>query len=135
MFFRRFVSVFFHSHSSLLKNKPELVQKAREVFNILKKKHGAVMWDDNGNIGKRYRRQDEIGTPYCVVIDFDASGFFCVTGTGFGLDAITLVKAVEPHGDGKFFAFRHGGKDDQGERQAQHQDQGKESFHGSTSLP
>lgn len=57
--------------SPLLKNKPELVQKAREVFNILKKKHGAVMWDDNGNIGKRYRRQDEIGTPYCVVIDFD----------------------------------------------------------------
>ena len=32
--------------------------------------HGNVMWDDNGNIGKRYRRQDEIGTPYCVVIDF-----------------------------------------------------------------
>lgn len=57
--------------SPLLKNKPELVAKAREVFAILKKKHGAVMWDDNGNIGKRYRRQDEIGTPYCVVIDFD----------------------------------------------------------------
>jgi len=57
--------------SPLLKNKPELVAKAREVYNILKKKHGAVMWDDNGNIGKRYRRQDEIGTPYCVVIDFD----------------------------------------------------------------
>ena len=38
---------------------------------MLKKKHGNVMWDDNGNIGKRYRRQDEIGTPYCVVIDFD----------------------------------------------------------------
>ena len=38
---------------------------------MLKKKYGAVMWDDNGNIGKRYRRQDEIGTPYCVVIDFD----------------------------------------------------------------
>jgi glycyl-tRNA synthetase len=38
---------------------------------MLKKKHGAVMWDDNGNIGKRYRRQDEIGTPYCVVVDFD----------------------------------------------------------------
>lgn len=57
--------------SPLLKNKPELVAKAREVFTILKKKHGAVMWDDNGNIGKRYRRQDEIGTPYCVVIDFD----------------------------------------------------------------
>jgi glycyl-tRNA synthetase len=57
--------------SPLLKNKPELVEKAREVYAALKKKHGAVMWDDNGNIGKRYRRQDEIGTPYCVVIDFD----------------------------------------------------------------
>ncbi|MBI3494936.1 glycine--tRNA ligase [Candidatus Saccharibacteria bacterium] len=57
--------------SPLLKNKPELVAKAREVYDTLKKKHGNVMWDDNGNIGKRYRRQDEIGTPYCVVIDFD----------------------------------------------------------------
>ena len=56
--------------SPLLKNKPELVEKAREVYNMLKKKYGAVMWDDNGNIGKRYRRQDEIGTPHCVVIDF-----------------------------------------------------------------
>ncbi|MEO8104800.1 MAG: glycine--tRNA ligase [Candidatus Saccharibacteria bacterium] len=57
--------------SPLLKNKPELVSKAREVYAMLKKEFGAVMWDDNGNIGKRYRRQDEIGTPYCVVIDFD----------------------------------------------------------------
>ena len=57
--------------SPLLKNKPELVEKAREVYNMLKKEFGNVMWDDNGNIGKRYRRQDEIGTPYCVVIDFD----------------------------------------------------------------
>lgn len=57
--------------SPLLKNKPELVEKAREVYAALKNKHGAVMWDDNGNIGKRYRRQDEIGTPYCVVIDFE----------------------------------------------------------------
>lgn len=57
--------------SPLLKNKPELVAKAREVYDMLKKKHGNVMWDDNGNIGKRYRRQDEIGTPHCVVIDFD----------------------------------------------------------------
>lgn len=56
--------------SPLLKNKPELVAKAREVYDALKKKHGNVMWDDNGNIGKRYRRQDEIGTPHCVVIDF-----------------------------------------------------------------
>ncbi len=57
--------------SPLLKNKPQLVEKAREVYELLKKAHGAVMWDDNGNIGKRYRRQDEIGTPYCVVIDFE----------------------------------------------------------------
>jgi glycyl-tRNA synthetase len=57
--------------SPLLKNKPELVEKAREVYSSLKKEFGNVMWDDNGNIGKRYRRQDEIGTPYCVVIDFD----------------------------------------------------------------
>lgn len=57
--------------SPLLKNKPELVAKAREVYAMLKKEIGAVMWDDNGNIGKRYRRQDEIGTPYCVTIDFD----------------------------------------------------------------
>ncbi len=59
------------SVSPLLKNKPELVAKAREVYNMLKKEFGNVMWDDNGNIGKRYRRQDEIGTPYCVVIDFE----------------------------------------------------------------
>lgn len=57
--------------SPLLKNKPALVEKAREVYAALKKKYGNVMWDDNGNIGKRYRRQDEIGTPYTVVIDFE----------------------------------------------------------------
>lgn len=56
--------------SPLLKNKPELVEKAKEVYDLLKNKYGNVMWDDNGNIGKRYRRQDEIGTPYCVVVDF-----------------------------------------------------------------
>ncbi len=58
--------------SPLLKNKPELVAKAREVYALLKKEYGAVAWDDNGNVGKRYRRQDEIGTPYCVVVDFDS---------------------------------------------------------------
>jgi glycyl-tRNA synthetase len=55
----------------LLKNKPQLVEKAREVYTMLKKEFGAVVFDDNGNIGKRYRRQDEIGTPYCVTVDFD----------------------------------------------------------------
>ncbi len=60
--------------SPLLKNKPQLVDKAREVFVLLKKEFGNVVWDDNGNVGKRYRRQDEIGTPYCIVIDFDTLG-------------------------------------------------------------
>jgi glycyl-tRNA synthetase len=55
----------------LLKNKPELVKKAREVYELLKPKIGNVMWDDNGNIGKRYRRQDEIGTPHTITIDFN----------------------------------------------------------------
>lgn len=60
--------------SPLLKNKPQLVEKAREVFSMLKKDFGNVAWDDNGNVGKRYRRQDEIGTPHCVTIDFDTLG-------------------------------------------------------------
>jgi glycyl-tRNA synthetase len=60
--------------SPLVKNKPELVTKAKEVFNALKKTFGAIAWDDNGNVGKRYRRQDEIGTPFCVVVDFDTLG-------------------------------------------------------------
>ncbi len=60
--------------SPLLKNKPELVAKAREVFKLLKAEFGNVAYDDNGNIGKRYRRQDEIGTPHCVTIDFETLG-------------------------------------------------------------
>jgi glycyl-tRNA synthetase len=60
--------------SPLLKNKPELVAKAREVRAELQKIHPAIAWDDNGNIGKRYRRQDEIGTPFCITIDFDTLG-------------------------------------------------------------
>lgn len=55
----------------LLKNKPELVKKAREVYDNLKSQF-MCEFDDNGNIGKRYRRQDEIGTPYCVTVDFDS---------------------------------------------------------------
>jgi len=55
----------------LLKNKPELVKKAKAVFDKLKVDY-ACEFDDNGNIGKRYRRQDEIGTPFCVTVDFDS---------------------------------------------------------------
>ena len=54
----------------LLKNKPELVKIAQEVYHQLKKNFN-VAFDDRGNIGKRYYSQDEIGTPYCVTIDFD----------------------------------------------------------------
>lgn len=54
----------------LLRNKPELVEKAEEVYASLSK-HMLCEFDDNGNIGKRYRRQDEIGTPQCITIDFD----------------------------------------------------------------
>jgi glycyl-tRNA synthetase len=57
----------------LLKNKPELVAKAHEVYTKLRKTF-TCEFDDNGNIGKRYRRQDEIGTPWCIVIDFDTLG-------------------------------------------------------------
>lgn len=53
----------------LLANKIELTDKAREVFNLLKKDLN-VLWDDRGNIGKRYFAQDEIGTPWCVTVDF-----------------------------------------------------------------
>lgn len=56
--------------SPLISNKPELVKKARLVFEILQAKYGRIIWDDHNNIGKRYRRQDEIGTPWCIVVDF-----------------------------------------------------------------
>lgn len=55
----------------LLKNKPALIEKAKEVYALIKKEIPNTVFDDNGNIGKRYRRQDEIGTPFCVTVDFD----------------------------------------------------------------
>ncbi len=55
----------------LLRNKPELVKKAEEVFATIQKDIPMTDYDDNGNVGKRYRRQDEIGTPFCVTIDFE----------------------------------------------------------------
>jgi glycyl-tRNA synthetase len=57
--------------SPLLKNKPELVEKAEQVHKMISSSIGQTAFDDNGNIGKRYRRQDEIGTPYCVTVDFE----------------------------------------------------------------
>jgi glycyl-tRNA synthetase len=55
----------------LLKNKPELVAKARKIYESLREEF-MCEFDDSGNIGKRYRRQDEIGTPYCITVDFDS---------------------------------------------------------------
>ena len=57
----------------LLKNKPELVAKAREVVSLLRP-HMTVFYDETGAIGRRYRRQDEAGTPFCVTVDFDTLG-------------------------------------------------------------
>src|SRR3989338_9101178 len=54
----------------LLKNKPQLVEKARAIYQDLQK-HFTVAWDDRGNVGKRYYSQDEIGTPFCITVDFD----------------------------------------------------------------
>ena len=53
----------------LLKNKKELVSKAKEVFDLIKS-YFNCQYDENGSIGRRYRRQDEIGTPFCLTIDF-----------------------------------------------------------------
>ncbi len=54
----------------LLKNKPELVEKAQEIYHMLKQDFN-VAFDERGNIGKRYYSQDEIGTPFCITVDFD----------------------------------------------------------------
>ena len=81
--------------SPLLRNKPELVDQARKVFQTLKAKYGSVLYDDNGNIGKRYRRQDEIGTPLCVVIDFDTLTDHAVTVRHRDTMAQSRVKIAE----------------------------------------
>ena len=57
----------------LLKNKPELVQKAKEIRDRLRP-HLTVFYDEAGAIGRRYRRQDEVGTPFGVTVDFDTLG-------------------------------------------------------------
>jgi glycyl-tRNA synthetase len=57
----------------LLKNKPELVAKAREIYEALKR-HLYCFYDESGAIGKRYARQDEAGTPFCITVDFETLG-------------------------------------------------------------
>lgn len=79
----------------LLKNKPELIEKAKEVYAQIKKSGARVIFDDNGSIGKRYRRQDEIGTPYCVTIDFESLDDQCVTVRDRDTGEQKRVKIVE----------------------------------------
>jgi len=55
----------------LVGNKEEIVGKARGIFEMLAQRN-RVVWDDRGNIGKRYRYQDEIGTPFCITVDYDS---------------------------------------------------------------
>ena len=55
----------------LLANKPELTRVAKEIYDDLRKDFN-IAWDDRGNIGKRYLSQDEIGTPFCMTVDFDS---------------------------------------------------------------
>jgi len=62
----------------LVKNKPEIYDKAREIFEHLRRRY-AAFWDQSGAIGRRYRRQDEIGTPWCVTVDFDTAADGTVT--------------------------------------------------------
>ncbi|OGI47177.1 glycine--tRNA ligase [Candidatus Nomurabacteria bacterium GWB1_40_6] len=82
--------------SPLLKNKPELVEYANtKVFAPLKEEFGRVIWDDNGNIGKRYRRQDEIGTPFCIVVDFDTLSDDAVTVRDRDSGEQTRIKVSE----------------------------------------
>jgi glycyl-tRNA synthetase len=55
----------------LVSNKEDIVKKARDIFELLSEDI-KVVWDARGNIGKRYRYQDEIGTPYCITVDYDS---------------------------------------------------------------
>jgi len=54
----------------LVKNKEEITKTAKEIFDMLKV-HFDCQYDESGSIGRRYRRQDEIGTPYCITVDFE----------------------------------------------------------------
>jgi glycyl-tRNA synthetase len=63
----------------LLANKPQLVEKAKAVYEMLRadadgREGFMIAWDDRGNIGKRYYAQDEIGTPFCITVDFETLG-------------------------------------------------------------
>ena len=50
--------------------KPELLSPAREIFDVIMDAGFVAQFDQGGSIGRRYRRQDEVGTPFCVTIDY-----------------------------------------------------------------
>lgn len=82
----------------LVANKENIVEKAKKVYNLLKKSLGLVIFDDNENIGKRYRRQDEIGTPFCVTIDYQSLEDDTVTVRNrdtMKQDRVNISKVVE----------------------------------------
>lgn len=89
----------------LLKNKPELVKKAREIHKELSSEFDSVVFDDNGNIGKRYRRQDEIGTPFCVTVDFETleeDDAVTVRDRDTGKQVRIKIKELEDYFEDKF---------------------------------
>lgn len=83
----------------LLANKPQLIDKARQVYTQLRR-HYRVAWDDRGNIGKRYYAQDEIGTPWCLTIDFQTLDDDTVTVRDRDT---TNQERIEVAGLGQFF--------------------------------
>jgi glycyl-tRNA synthetase len=78
----------------LLKNKEQLVARARALHRKLQRRY-AVFYDDGGAIGRRYRRQDEIGTPWCVTIDFDTIEQPGDTFTLRDRDSMTQIRITE----------------------------------------
>ncbi len=82
----------------LLANKPELVEKARMIYDSLKQTY-MVAWDDRGNIGKRYAAQDEIGTPWCITVDFQTleDNQITVRDRDTGQQERVTIASVQPY--------------------------------------
>ncbi len=78
----------------LLKNKPQLVAKSREIFEMILRRYNAE-FDSAGAIGRRYRRADEAGTPFCVTIDFETLVDDAVTVRDRDLTRQTRVKILD----------------------------------------
>ena len=75
----------------LVANKPDIVERARSIYTTLKPEM-TVAWDSIGNVGKRYRRQDEVGTPWCITVDYQT----LEDGTVTVRDRDTMVQERHP---------------------------------------